>query len=361
MKVGIVGSGVNGICTAIALAERGCEVTVYERGAPFSETSARSSKMLHGGIRYLEKGHFKLVREALIDRAWWLKNASEHTRVSRFYIPVYKHSRRSFFTLFIGVKLYEYLSSSYSLGPSRFHGKKATLALNPLIRSSGLIGSVSYLDVQMDDHGLSGWLLDRAKGLGVRVLPNTPVTEISLQGEIVLTSGDVKTYDKVVNAAGPWAGKLLKDSGIESTVGLILIRGSHLVVNKVLENPLVFQSPIDGRIVFMLPHDNKTLIGTTEVLQDLNESITCTQDEIVYLLETVNAMLFDGFKESDIVDVYAGVRPIVRTKDDFSDLNSANRESLIEENQKLVSIYGGKWTSGIRLGKSVADLLLGSQ
>lgn len=317
--------------------------------------------MLHGGIRYLEKGHFKLVRDALVDRAWWLNNAKEYTRVSRFYIPVYKHSKRSSLTLFIGVKLYEYLSTKYSLGPSRYHSKKSTLNLNPLIRSAELIGSVSYLDVQMDDRGLSCWLLERAERLGVRVKANVHVAQVSLDGRVILSSGSVESYDRVVNAAGPWAAKLLMDSGIESRFGLILIKGSHVLVNKQLENPLVLQSPSDGRIVFMLPHDNKTLIGTTEVLHELGDDIICTQDEIMYLLETVNSRLSEAIKPSDIVDVYAGIRPIVRPKDTVADLNSANRESVIEENQRVVSVYGGKWTSGIRLGKSVADLLLGSK
>lgn len=107
MKVAVIGAGVNGICSAIALAQEGCDVLVYDRKTPFSETSANSSKLLHGGIRYLEKGHIKLVRDALEDRAWWMKNAKEHTKIARFYIPIYKNHSRSQLKLYIGAKLYE--------------------------------------------------------------------------------------------------------------------------------------------------------------------------------------------------------------------------------------------------------------
>ena len=129
-RVAIVGAGVNGVCTAIALAGAGHEVTLIDRGIPFAETSSKSSKLLHGGIRYLEQFRFGMVREALIERAWWLKEAPQFTRVSRFYIPIDDFSPRSRWVLYAGAKLYQLLAGHRGLGASRslacLHGLPAS-------------------------------------------------------------------------------------------------------------------------------------------------------------------------------------------------------------------------------------------
>jgi glycerol-3-phosphate dehydrogenase len=167
MNIAVIGAGVNGICCALALAERGCQVTVYESKTPFSETSSKSSKLLHGGIRYLEAFHFKLVREALADRAWWIENAPQHTKIHRFYIPIYKGKSRSRLQLYIGTKIYDLLSGKNSLGRSRYHSAKETLENNPILSPDGLLGAVSYIDVQMDDRSLSEWLIKKTKAQGI--------------------------------------------------------------------------------------------------------------------------------------------------------------------------------------------------
>ena len=360
MRVAIIGAGINGICSAISLAQRGCSVTVYERSSPFSETSSRSSKLLHGGIRYLENGHIKLVREALEDRAWWVQNAPKYTQVNNFFIPIYENSSRSRLKLYAGVKLYEYLASSYSLGPSKYHNLEATLKANNCLSSDGLLGSVSYFDVQMDDIGLSEWLVGKAHSLGAIILDHTCVDRLSPEGVVMLSNGKKAVYDKIVNACGPWVAKILAESCIKSDFSLAPVKGSHIIVDRSINNPIVIQIPEDSRIVFMLPHGNQTLIGTTEVVHDMECEITCSDQEINYLIEAVNTVLHEPLSANEIIDKYAGVRPIVSTEKEMSKLSKANRDSVLEKHEKIVSIFGGKWTSGMRLGEAVANIVMNS-
>ena len=355
MRIAIIGAGINGVCSAIMLAERGCKVTVYDRGTPFGETSSRSSKMLHGGIRYLESYYFRSVRDALSDRAEWLKHAAEHTQVRRFYIPIYGSGPRCRLKLYAGVKLYEWLSGGYSLGPSRYHGRDETLSVNPTLCADGLLGSVSYVDVQMDDMALSNWLLCKAHALGVEVKSQRAVEWISPDGRVNLGLGEELRFDVVVNACGPWTSKLLEDSGIKSRYRLMLIKGSHIFVERTLENPLVIQMAEDGRIVFALPVGQRTLIGTTEVKQELSDSIVCSQGEKDYLLGAASTVFEEALTATEVSGSYAGLRPIVIGDGHTIDPGSASRDSSVEVIGSLINVFGGKWTSGMRLGRSVAE------
>lgn len=355
MRIAVIGAGVNGICSAIALAERGGIVTVFDRSVPFSETSSRSSKLLHGGIRYLEKGHIRLVREALIDRAWWVDSAKQYTTTSRFFIPVYKNGCRSRLKLYAGVKLYEYLAGNYSLGPSRYHNKEETLFFNPLLNPDDLLGSVSYLDVQMDDVALSDWLMRKARSLNVEVIDNTLVERITPEGLVQLCDNEIKRFDRVVNACGPWASRLLSDSKIQSQHRLVLVKGSHLIIDRKIDYPLVIQVAIDGRIIFMLPLTDRALIGTTESVHDIDEKIFCNQSEVEYLLKSINEVVKNKIEPDEIVGSFAGVRPIMSKANVVGDVSSARRNSCIERINNIVNVFGGKWTSGMRLGQTVAE------
>lgn len=355
--IGIVGAGVNGVCCAIALARRGYKVTIYEAKKPFSETSSKSSKLLHGGIRYLENFQIKLVKEALEDRADWIKNIDQYTKIRRFYIPIYKKKSRSRFKLFSGVKFYELLAGKYSLGRSKYHTRQETIDQNPNLSIGGLLGSVSYIDVQMEDQKLSNWLIKKAESLGVIIKSNTPIRKIELDGSLILKSGDSVKHKKIINACGPWVKKLLDDSNIQSSHDLTLVKGSHLFIDRFIDNPLVIQVPEDGRIVFALPYDNKTLIGTTEVSYRIGEDIKCSNDEKDYLINSINSIYKKKIESSEIIGAYAGVRPIVKTKK-IKSFSNANRESLIENINDLTNIFGGKWTSAMRLGEKVSNEIL---
>lgn len=358
MNIAVIGAGVNGICCAIALAEKGCKVTVFETRTPFSETSSKSSKLLHGGIRYLENFHIKLVREALEDRAWWIKNAAEYTKTARFFIPIYKEKSRSRLKLYFGAKLYEWLAGKNSLGRSKYHSEAETLKLNPELSSAGLLGSVSYVDVQMDDIGLSEWLLKKAESVGVVVKINTHIQSISANGLVNKADGESIKFAKIVNTCGPWAKQLVDNSRVDTAFDLALVKGSHLFVDRVISNPLVIQIPADGRIIFAMPYENKMLIGTTELKHEIADPVICSDQEVNYLLDAVGSVLSKKICASEVIGAYAGLRPIVSSKQNIKELSKANREAAIETIDDLINVFGGKWTSAMRLGKTVSSHIL---
>jgi len=353
MKVAVVGGGVNGICSAIAISESGNSVTVFDSGKAFSETSAKSSRMFHGGIRYLEQGHFSLVREALRERKAWIDFCPDDTHPKRFFIPSYKFQSRSRIKLFLGVKLYALLAGKYSLGKSLFHSKKYTLKHLPNLKEQDLLGSVSYLDVVFDDIAVSKKLIKKLKEIGGVIKENVAVTRVSDMGKVYFSDGSVKKFDRVVNVTGPWSAELLKKSKIHSGVELDLIKGSHLIVDYKINQPVVFQVVDDKRIIFLIPIGNYSLLGTTEVIQKINEKTEVTCEEVEYLLNEVNKFLNWPITKSNVIGSFAGLRPIVKACDNRS-VSKTSRESKIERIGNLVSVFGGKWTSAMTLGKKVS-------
>lgn len=352
MKVAVVGAGVNGICAAISIAESGHDVTVFEMDKAFAQTSSKSSRMFHGGIRYLEQGHFSLVKEALRERKMWMDFCPDDTHVKRFFIPVFKCHSRSRAKLFLGVKLYEWLAHKYSLGRSLYHSKKDTLKHLPHLKEQDLLGSVSYLDVVFDDVTVGQKLLNKLKDLGGVVNESIAVKSVSEKAEMLLANGSIKKFDFIVNATGPWAAELLKLSNINTGVKLDLVKGSHLVVNYKTKQPVVFQVAEDQRVIFLIPIDSGSLLGTTEVAQPIDKKIDVTDEEIEYLLNEVNKFLLTPIIKSDVVASYAGLRPIIKTSRK-EELSKASRESKIEKIGSLINVFGGKWTSAMTLGKKI--------
>lgn len=357
-RVAIVGGGVNGVCSAIACARAGHEVICFERGQPFAETSSRSSRMLHGGIRYLEHGHFGLVREALIERDEWLTRAPEHTRIERFFFPIYDDSPRGKWLLAVGTKLYQWLAGRYSVGPSRMHSKAESLKLNPALNPDGLRGAVSYCDVVMDDQGVASHLLSEAQALGISVEIQAPVKAITESGQVELESGELAAFDTIINTAGPWVSQILNSSNLSSSYEIAHVQGSHLMLDLVLDNPLVFQNQADQRIIFAIPFGNETLLGTTEVTVDIDQPIQCTQSEEDYLLEIAGRQLSPMVGPLRVNSRFAGVRPIYKHKSENpKNMSKASRDSVIEQRGKVISVFGGKWTSASHLGEKVSALV----
>jgi len=276
-RIGIVGAGVNGTSIAAACAARGHEVMLFDSGLAFAETSRKSSRMLHGGIRYLEQGHFGLVREALLERDDWQQLAPDATRVERFFFPIYGDSPRGRLVLYSGATLYQWLAGRFSVGKSRLHSVAEVTKAFPGLRSTGLRGAVSYCDVVMNDEDLAQTLVEEAKYRGVSLHEHTAISRIETTG-FLNVNGTLQKFDRVINAAGPWASSLLERSGISSAFELEHVRGSHLILRVDLKHALVFQTAADQRIVFAIPiGQGRTLFGTTEHAHDLAEPIVCSE------------------------------------------------------------------------------------
>lgn len=354
MKLAVVGAGINGIMSAWALRDAGHEVDLYEQGEPMNATSRASTKLLHGGLRYLEHGDFGLVREGLRARRWWLSQAPELAHSIEIAIPVYRGARRGRWTLKAGLALYDLLA-----GRSRLcrHSWLDPESLNVQVRglkSNHLRGAYVFCDGQMDDYALGMWALDQIRTMGVRLHSNMPVQTISPNGMLVTLQAR-KQYDGIVNASGPWSLALLERSNVKSSHKLELIRGSHLLVPRRHDIGFLLGSPDDGRVCFVLPYGEHTLIGTTEVPQRAGEPIACNADERRYLLRLYNAYFEPEIGDDPTIATFAGVRALVASGQ--SDPSAITRESAIEIHGNIATIFGGKWTTSRDTGLRVANLI----
>jgi len=347
--VAVVGGGINGVMSAWAIALRGLSVDLFERGELMRETSAASSKLLHGGIRYLEQANFRLVYEALHERQWWIKRVPSLARSLQIVLPTYEDNRRPEWQVWFGLWLYDLLAGNARLGPWQRLSSVEARKLCPDLNPKGLRGAFTFYDGQMDDRALGLWAAERAQDAGVRVHSHTPVDAVLPSGDIFVL-GEKRHFDGVVNATGPWARHLLDSSRVSARHDLDLVRGSHLVLDAPCERGFLMQSPSDGRLCFILPFHGKTLVGTTEVRQRIDEPIECSEDERDYLLELYSH--YFPSRPAQLAETFSGVRPLVSSN---KDPNKATREYVLERNQNLITVFGGKWTTAHLLGIRVAN------
>jgi glycerol-3-phosphate dehydrogenase len=335
------------------LANRGHEVDIFERGSLMEATSSKSSKLLHGGLRYIEHGQWRLVREALQERAWWFQEAPALAKPLRLLVPVYDDGPRGRFQLAVGVKIYDLLASGSGFPVSQWLPRDKTLQWLPTLRPEGLKGAYEYWDAQMDDRALGLWAAEAARRAGVRIAERSPVIRISTSGMLTLATGS-ENYDRVINACGPWACSLLDRSGIQSRYRLELVRGTHLLLEGEPAAGCVLQVPDDRRIIFVLPYQGKMLLGTTEVRQTEPDPTEPSLAEADYLLGVYNRYFHDIRQREDVASAFAGVRPLVRTGGGAS---ATSREYFIERKDSLISVFGGKWTTARALARRVYGYL----
>jgi glycerol-3-phosphate dehydrogenase len=353
-QIAVIGGGINGLCSAWELARRGARVILFERGELMRETSSNSSKMLHGGVRYLENMEIRLVYEALHERAWWLRECPQLAHEMHLLLPVYKGGPRPKWMLKIGLALYDLLAGKQNLTPHQWLTREQLLARDPGLNATGLQGGFSYADGQMDDYALGMWAAGEARKAGVDIVEHAKVLSVTTDGQLTL-DGETRQFDKIANIAGPWAEQLLQQSGIASKIHLDLVRGSHILFADPPAQPYLLQSAKDGRVFFVLPYKGQTLVGTTEKRQQLDEAISIDDTEIDYLLTQYNRYFNRQRTRADIVATSAGLRPLLKSA---RNPRKASREYVIDQQDRLLTVYGGKWTTARALGKKVADKLL---
>jgi len=346
--VAVIGGGINGLCSAWQLAEAGHAVTLFERGELMQETSIASSKLLHGGIRYLENFEFRLVKEALKERKWWLENVPNLTRRLPILYPIYPHTRPRW-KMKLGMLLYDFLAGKKGIGRHRWLTARQVKRCSPFLKQDGLVGAYLVSDGQMDDQALGLWVAERCKVLGVTIKTQQEVTSCNAQGAVT-TQTETSHFDWVVNAAGPWSQQLLDNSQLPHQEQLDLVRGSHLVLPPVSKFGHLLEVAGESRVVFVLPYKKQTLLGTTEVKQSLHEPICVSNEERQYLLSLYNHYFIKPFTANDIADEFAGARPLLAGD---GQLSKNSREYKIDCNGRLISIFGGKWTTARALGKAV--------
>ncbi|MGA1665061.1 MAG: FAD-dependent oxidoreductase [Burkholderiaceae bacterium] len=359
-NIAVIGGGINGVMSAWALMDRGYCVELYESREPMSQTSSASTKMLHGGLRYLAQGRLKLVKEALQERRWWLAQGTDYATQMALVVPIPNQHLIKALWIGLGVKLYDLLASGSGFPTSRWLNRRTLASTLPGLDTKKFLGGWMYWDASMDDRRLGEWALSKLMDRGLR-LKREKVTRVIDTGVVVTDTG-TQTYDVIVNAAGPWAQTLLSQSGIPSKYGLDLIKGSHIICDRPWPHGLAVPHK-DGRLIFLLPWKGQLLIGTTERHQATADSIEASKQEIEELLNAANHVVALSLSEKDIVSTFSGLRPVVKTLETKVESNgpnsqamsSASRESTVEAFGRIVTLWGGKWTTARQQGLAVAQ------
>jgi len=361
----VIGGGIQGAAVARDAALRGMRVLLVERGDFASGTSSRSSKLIHGGIRYLETGQFRLVREALRERALLLALAPEFVRPLPFLIPHYRGEGRSRLAVSAGLSLYALLAGRHPLAEHRSVDADEALALEPSLRPEGLGGASLYWDAQMDDALLCVAVAVAADRAGAQVKSYTEVAALEPSGTSPCWSArlrDLETGEErvaearcVVNAAGPWVEEIRALAGASRGVGLRRTRGTHIVVQGLTrERALLLTARRDGRVFFVLPWGEHSLVGTTDV-DDATapERIAANEEDIRYLLEEAVRALPELATRGRPLRAFAGLRSLAQGSAILPWANS--REHRIIEEGTMLSLIGGKYTTHRSLAERVVD------
>jgi glycerol-3-phosphate dehydrogenase len=353
--IAVIGGGINGCGIAWELARRGYRVVLYEKGTCGAQTSSATTKMIHGGLRYLERMHVGLVRESLRERAWLLHHLPELVKPLQIMLPVYTDSPRSRAVIRTGLLMYDVLAGRANLQKHSSLNAQEIAERAPLTRE-GLLGGFSYWDAQVDDFALVRTVVRCAARDGVEVREQTRVDALTRDGDdwLVRTHrGDERRFDLIVNAAGPWMNELLSANGIRAPYVLSLVRGSHLVLTRrVSDTGLLLQSTTDRRVFFVLPWKETTLVGTTEVVQsEPLDGVRASDEEIDYLLARYNRYFRAPLSRVDVASTFAGVRPLVGRATNPS---AIGRDSRVVRDHNVINVFGGKLTTFMALARKVA-------
>jgi glycerol-3-phosphate dehydrogenase len=362
----IIGGGINGAGIARDAAGRGLSVVLCEKDDLAAHTSSASTKLIHGGLRYLENYEFGLVRKALIEREVLLRSAPHIMWPMRFVMP-HDKGQRPAWMIRAGLLVYDYLAKRELLPPSgsiNLRTHVAGKALKPEF-SKGFV----YSDGWVDDARLVVLNVLDAAEKGAKIFTHTRCEQARREGDkwhatLRNANGTVTKIEArcLVNAAGPWAAQFLHDAASRpSSKALRLIKGSHIVVKKLFDHPFayIFQNP-DGRIVFAIDYEEDfTLIGTTDLEYhgDTNK-VEIDQSEIAYLCELTQRYFQKPIHPSDVVWSYSGVRPLL--EDDSANASEITRDyklDLDNESAPLLSVFGGKITTFRKLAEEAVDMI----
>jgi glycerol-3-phosphate dehydrogenase len=366
----IVGGGATGLGIALDAALRGLQVALLERGDFGQGTSSRSTKLVHGGVRYLAQGDFGLVHEALRERAHLLANAPHIARPLSFVMPAYKLWQIPFYGA--GLKAYDLLSGKAGIGATRLHGPNRVSDMLPTVRTEGLVGGVSYWDGQFDDarlaitiartaHHHGATLANYCKALKVRHVAGK-VTGIDA---LDVETGRVFTVKApcVINATGVWVDDLLKAThpGPHRTL-VTPSQGVHLSFDRSLlpgTSALFWPRTRDGRVLFAIPWLGKTIVGTTDTARsDTPQEPEPLAGEVDDILRECADFFDVPPQRSDILSAWVGLRPLVNphASQSAQDTKSISREhTVLLRPDGLVSVTGGKWTTYRSMAQDVLD------
>ncbi len=364
----VIGGGASGLGIALDAVARGYSCLLVEQADFAKGTSSRSTKLVHGGVRYLAQGDVRLVREASIERGLLHRNAPHLVKDQTFIVPVYSLWDRLKYT--IGLKLYDRIAGKLRLGPSVFISRKETIKKLPALQTKGLKGGVLYHDGQFDDSRLAINLVQTIRENG-----GDAVNYIKVVG--LLKSGNGKTNGvtcvdtetnrpftfaakTVVNATGVFVDDILQMDKPGSEKTICVSQGVHIVLDKSFypsSDALMIPETSDGRVLFAVPWHDKVVVGTTDTpVDEASLEPKALEKEIDFILDTAGSYLNNKPKRSDVLSVFAGLRPLAAPQNGEQKTKEISRShKIIVSPSKLFTILGGKWTTFRKMGEDMVN------
>ncbi len=364
----IIGGGATGLGTALDAASRGLKTILFEQHDFAKGTSSRSTKLVHGGVRYLQQGNIKLVMEALKERGLLMKNAPHLVHNQKFVIPNYQWWEKPFYG--IGMKIYDKMAGKLGLGPSQFLSKEEILQLAPTLDGEDLKGGVLYHDGQFDDARLAISIAQTAAQYEGILLNYFPVTGfLKMQQKICgvwvkdfFTGKDYEVKSKVViNATGVFTDAIMKMDDAKHENIINPSQGIHLVVDAAFlpgDTAIMIPRTDDGRVLFAVPWHDKIVLGTTDTpVGNISTEPVPLQEEIEFILKHIGRYLSKDPQLSDVRSMFAGLRPLVKAKSKKT--AALSRDHLITIGDAgLITITGGKWTTYRKMAEDVVDIAI---
>jgi len=372
--VAVIGGGATGLGIAVDAAARGYDVVLFEQADLASGTSSRSTKLVHGGVRYLQQGNIALVTEALKERGILLRNAPHLVRDLAFVVPSYEWWESPFYG--IGLKVYDLLAGRYGFGKSRYLSEEEVAEAIPSIQREGLRGGTLYFDGQFDDARLAVNLAQTAAAQGAVIVNYVSVVGLDKDDAGLIRAVRVRDTESgaewsakarvVINATGPFSDGVRRLDNPDAAPIIAPSQGVHIVLDKSFlpgESAIMVPHTSDGRVMFAIPWHDVALVGTTDTPIDAIElEPTPLDEEIEFILDTANRYLSRPATRADIKSVFAGIRPLVKAGG-AGDTAALSREHtiLVDPLSGLLTIAGGKWTTYRRMASDVVEqaILLG--
>ncbi len=368
----IIGGGASGAGAALDAASRGLKVALVERDDFASGTSSRSTKLIHGGVRYLElavkqfsREQYQLVKDALHERATLLKIAPHLSRPIPLVTPVYSFFGGPYF--WTGLKMYDRLAGKRSVGKSKYLSRKKALQRFPMLKAKGLKGGVLYYDGQFDDARMNVTLIRSAIDCGATALNHIEVNGL-IKNQTHITGAQAKDLNGkeefnihaqvVINATGPFCDKIRFLDNPKATPLLRASSGIHIVLDKRFSPPdtgLLIPETEDGRVLFLLPWLGHTLVGTTDNPAKIESNPHASEADIEYLLRHVIKYFNIPVTRKDVLSSWSGLRPLV-SDPHLADTAKLSRDHVIHiSSSGLITLTGGKWTTYRKMGEDAVN------
>ena len=361
----VIGGGATGLGTAVDAASRGYRTLLLEQSDFAKGSSSRSTKLIHGGLRYLKQGHLGLVFEALRERGRLCQNAPHLVSHLGFIVPIYSWWERFFYG--VGIKLYDLLAGKLGLEKSSSLSREEVLVRIPTLNPRGLQRAFLYYDGQFDDARLAISLAQTAVDHGAVVINYCPVISLIREKEKIVgvTARDLETGEEyelrskvVINATGIFSDSLRQMESASIAPTITLSQGIHLVLDRRFmpsDTAFLIPSTDDGRVLFCIPWHRHLLLGTTDTpVQEASLEPRPLSHEIDFLLKHAARYLIHPPKREDILSVFAGLRPLVHTEGKPTSEISRNHEIFVSPSG-LITIVGGKWTTYRKMAEDVID------